>query len=149
MKPSNSLDLLVDLGQNHLEQAGQQLHSISSQQRAAAEQLEMLQGYRQDYAQRLLEAGRTGLTMSNYHNFVRFIATLDEAIQQQNKILQKLDDKVSASRDNWNEKRVRVNAYETLVERRQYRALKEQARQEQIQTDEISARLYAKAQGTY
>lgn len=149
MKPRNSLDLLVDLGQNHLEQAGQQLHSISSQQRAAAEQLEMLQGYRQDYAQRLLEAGRTGLTMSNYHNFVRFIATLDEAIQQQNKILQKLDDKVSASRDNWNEKRVRVNAYETLVERRQYRALKEQARQEQIQTDEISARLYAKAQGTY
>lgn len=149
MRTRDSLDLLVDLGQDHLQQAGQQLHSLNNQKQAAAEQLEMLHSYRQDYAQRLLEAGRTGLTMSNYHNFVRFIATLDEAIQQQNKILQKLDDKVSASRENWNEKRIRVNAYETLIERRQQRALKEQSRQEQIQTDEISARLYAKAQGTY
>ncbi len=149
MTSMSSLNLLVDLGNNHLEQAGQQLQSLSQQKQKAAEQLEMLQGYRQDYAQRLLEAGRSGLTMSNYHNFVRFIATLDEAIQQQNKILQKLDAKVSTSRNEWNDKRVRVHAYETLVERQENRLRVAQQRREQNQSDEISARLHAKAQGTY
>lgn len=149
MKSTSSLRLLVDLGQSHLDDAGQQLHKLTSQKQAASEQLDMLQSYRQDYAQRLLDAGQAGLTMSNYHNFVRFMATLDEAIQQQNNILLKLDEKLADSREHWNQKRLRLKAYETLIERRHQTQQTQQQRKDQVQSDEISARMFLKAQSAY
>lgn len=149
MKANASLLTLVDLTQGQVDESGRQLQELTGQRNAANQQLEQLQTYRQDYAQRLLDAGQTGLTMANYHNFRRFIATLDEAITQQNKIILSLEDKIEQGRQEWQACQRRLNAYETLIDRRQQVQQRQQHRIEQRASDEIAARLFLRSQTAY
>ena len=55
MKANASLHTLVDLSQNNVDDAARHLQELRTQREAAQSQLEMLQTYRQDYAQRLLD----------------------------------------------------------------------------------------------
>ncbi|MGE8546994.1 MAG: flagellar export protein FliJ [Alcaligenes sp.] len=149
MKANASLHTLVDLTQGQVDEAGRQLQELTGQRDAANSQLDMLQSYRQDYAQRLLDAGRTGLSMANYHNFRRFIATLDDAISQQNKVILTLEDKIEQGRQEWHARQRRLNAYETLIDRRQQEQQRKQLRMEQRASDEIAARLFLRSQSAY
>ncbi len=149
MNANASLHTLVDLTQGQVDESGRQLQELTGQRNTADQQLEMLQTYRQDYAQRLLEAGQTGLSMANYHNFRRFIATLDEAITQQNKIILSLEDKIEQGRQEWQASQRRLNAYETLIDRRQQVQQRQQNRIEQHASDEIAARLFLRSQTAY
>src|SRR5690606_4174774 len=81
------LATLIELSQNKVDEAGRLLAELSTQRRQAQSQLDTLDGYRIDYTQRLQQSTQGGVSASNYHNFRRFIATLDEAISQQNKII--------------------------------------------------------------
>lgn len=64
MKANASLHTLVDLSQNNVDDAARHLQELRTERDAAQSQLEMLQTYRQDYAQRLLDVGQTGVTMA-------------------------------------------------------------------------------------
>ncbi|HRL20484.1 flagellar export protein FliJ [Alcaligenes sp. SDU_A2] len=149
MKSHSSLNTLVELTQNQVDEAGRQLQELNSQRENAATQLDTLQNYRQDYAQRLLDAGQTGLSMANYHNFRRFIATLDDAISQQNKIILSLEGKIQEGRQHWHAQQQRLNAYETLIDRRLLEQQRHQQRMDQRASDEIAARLFARSQTAY
>ena len=140
MAKTSTLDMLIDLAKNDTDEAARKLAQMANARRDAEQQLEALHSYRLDYAQRLQQASQTGLTASNYHNFRQFIATLDEAISQQNKILEQLDARLSKGREAWQAEKRRLSSFETL----QTRQLRQQAvfesRREQRFYDEISAR---------
>lgn len=140
-----SFDILVELTQNDVDEASAELGKLIGERRNAAQQLDVLREYRQDYANRLNQAGQTGITASNYHNFTRFLATLDEAIVQQTRVMTHMDHNISVSKENWRSKQQRLHSYETLQTRRQQQRAAIESRREQRLTDELSAALHRRA----
>lgn len=142
MSKNPSLNLLIDVTHEAVDEAAKALQRAANDRSKAQEQLEMLHAYRLDYAQRLQESAEGGVTASNYLNFHRFLHTLDDAISQQNNIVAQTETRLAAGRQQWQAERQRLGAYETLQSRqRQQQALFE-AKREQRVSDEIAANLY-------
>lgn len=134
-----TLDVLIDLTKDQTDKAATKLSKAVAEKNNADKQLDMLRDYRQDYADRLNGAGKNGITASNYHNFTRFLDTLDEAILQQTRIITHLDYNIQVCTDDWRKKQRKLHSYETLQTRQKQQQLAIENRQEQIATDEMSA----------
>lgn len=142
MSPETPLDVLINLTQDKLDEAGRALAELGTQRREAQGQLDTLDGYRSDYTRRLQDTTESGVTASNYHNFRHFIATLDEAISQQNRILAQIDTRIAAGRQHWHDEKRRLNSYETLKARQLSQLKAREQRREQRASDEAAAGLY-------
>jgi flagellar FliJ protein len=142
MAKHSSLPTLIDLAKDNADKAGEQLQRLMTERRNAENQLATLQVYRQDYAERLLQATQTGLSASNYHNFRQFIATLDEAIGQQNRVVAQIDNRLENGRQHWYAEKRRLSSYEALQARETRQQLSRENRIEQLASDEISATMY-------
>ncbi|CAM5790205.1 flagellar export protein FliJ [Castellaniella caeni] len=149
MPKETSLDILINLAQDRLDEAGHVLADLSTQRRNAQQQLGTLDGYRSDYARRLQSTTEGGLTASNYHNFRHFIATLDEAISQQNRIIAQIDTQIETGRRQWHAEKRQLNSYETLKTRQLRQFQYREQRREQRASDEISAGLYRRQQPSH
>lgn len=140
--PNASMKTLIGLAENEVEQHTKLLQRLSTERNQASTQLDTLHQYRLDYSDRLLHASQSGVTMSNYHNFYRFIGTLDQAITQQNSLLGHIDAKITQQQQQWLAAKQRLNAYQTLQERRDQQRALDQARIEQRENDELSAAMH-------
>jgi len=139
---SSSLPILIDLAKDNADKAGRMLQQLTAERNNAESQLSALQTYRQDYAERLQKATEAGLSASNYHNFRQFIATLDEAISQQNRIVAQIDSRLEDGRRSWYAEKRRLNSYEALQTRQVQQRLAQENRAEQLAADENSAAMY-------
>jgi len=139
------LAVLIELSQTRVDEAGRLLAELGTQRRQAQDQLDTLDGYRSDYTLRLQLSTQGGLSASNYHNFRRFIATLDEAISQQNKIIAQIDTHLDAGRQRWTAEKRRLGSYEALQARQDRQARYREQRLEQRVSDELSAGLHRRA----
>ena len=142
MSPETSLDVLINMTQDKLDEAGRNLSELSTRRREAQGQLNTLDDYRAEYTKRLQNTTEQGLSASNYHNFRQFIATLDEAISQQNTIIAQTDVRLEAGRKQWHDEKRRLNSYETFKARQIRQLQYREHRREQRASDEISAGLY-------
>jgi len=129
---------LIELAQNATDAAARSLQSLTRSVRDAQTQRDMLQSYRQDYAQRIQHAANHGLSAANYHNFRRFIHTLDDAIVQQNANISRLQTQSEQGRLQWMTHKRKLNAYQTLQQRQQTRLRHVNNRLEQRQHDEFN-----------
>lgn len=145
MRSQSSLHTLIDLAQQNADEAARGLRELNGGRKQALEQLTMLLSYRQDYADRLQQAVTNGVSASNYRNFRQFIATLDEAISQQNKVVAQFDLKVERGRSEWLAEKRRLGSFETLQARKDKQQLARDTRNEQRSNDEISANLIRRA----
>lgn len=145
MAKHSSLPMLIDLARDGANEAGKQLQTLATERAGADQQLSMLLVYRQDYAERLQKAAETGLSASNYHNFRQFIATLDEAISQQNRVVAQMDARIEQGKQRWYAEKRRVSSFEALQSRERQQQLVRDNRAEQLASDEISANLYRRA----
>ncbi|MFW7342490.1 flagellar export protein FliJ [Pollutimonas sp. H1-120] len=145
MAKHSSLPVLIDLAKEGADQAGKQLQLLMAERNNAETQLSTLLVYRQDYAERLQKATETGLSSSNYHNFRQFIATLDEAISQQNRVVAHIDGKLESGRQRWHAEKRRLSSFEALQARENRLQLVRENRTEQLASDEISANMYRRA----
>lgn len=145
MVTDTPLDVLIGLTHDKLDVAGRNLAELGNERRLAQGQLSTLDDYRSDYTRRLQSTTESGVTASNYHNFRQFIATLDDAISQQNRIIAQIDMRLEAGRKLWHDEKRRLNSYETLKER-QLRLLQvREQRREQRASDEAAANLYRRS----
>jgi len=149
MNHETPLDVLINLAQDKLDEAGRVLAELSAQRREAQGQLNTLDGYRGDYTRRLQDTTEGGVTASNYHNFRHFIATLDEAISQQNRIIAQIDTRIEAGRQQWHDEKRRLNSYETLKARQLRQLQVREQRREQRASDEAAADLYRRLRQTH
>lgn len=140
--PNASMKTLIHLAENEVDQHSDSLQRLNNERTQASTQLSTLQQYRLDYSDRLLQASQSGVTMSNYHNFYRFIGTLDQAITQQNSLLELLEVKITQQQQQWLAAKQRLNAYQTLQERRDQQHAERLTRLEQRENDELSAAMY-------
>ena len=143
------MNLLIDVANEAVDAAARSMQQAAKERDNAKEQLELLHSYRLDYAQRLLQSGEGGLTATNYLNFQRFLATLDDAISQQNSIVAHSESRLETGRKQWYEEKRRLGAFETLQSRQIQQLAAKEARREQRASDEIAATLYRRNQGKH
>ncbi|ARP86930.1 flagellar export protein FliJ [Bordetella genomosp. 9] len=135
------LDTLIGLAKDQTDEAARRLGGLHTARANAERQLSMLHDYRADYLQRMQQAMMSGMSAADCHNYQRFIATLDDAIEQQRAVLQQADTHLEEGKLRWREERRKLNSFDALAQRQQRIEAREDARREQRLNDEYAARL--------
>jgi flagellar FliJ protein len=113
----------------------------AQQRLAAAEQkLAELQNYHAEYQRAFLMRGQKGQGVTALRDFQAFLARLDEAVRQQEKLVAMARDQAAQQRRNWQGAARQVKAVESVVERWQDAERHADERREQKDTDERAQR---------
>lgn len=134
------LDTLLSLAKEGVDECVKRLGALNIARANASRQFDMLQDYRQDYLTRLQDAMSTGMAASDCQNYQRFIATLDDAIAQQSKVLEQADTQLATGRLAWQAAQRKYNAYDALLVRDKRARDQVESRREQRANDEFSSR---------
>jgi len=143
MAQTFSLQPLLELMQTRTDEATRQLGKLIAAEQNAKSRLQMLEQYREEYAQRLREATTQGITRSVLHNYQDFLARIDQAIAQQDNAVRQSEQSTAVGQDHWKQQNKRLKAIDTLSLRHDARERWRDGKQEQKIQDEFSARKYA------
>lgn len=140
MAQLSAIETLIDLAQKDSDAAAKRLGAANKLVEEAEQKLEMLVGYRDEYARKLDAAQVAGITPFAYHNFVAFIGKLDNALNGQREVLKHARFKADTERKTLQESERKRLSYRTLNERAASEALKIQNKRDQKQMDDHAAR---------
>jgi flagellar FliJ protein len=126
-----------------LEEATRRLGELISGEQQAAQRLELLAQYRDEYHAKFLAAARDGISRDQWRNYQSFLDRLDAAISQAREMVAQSHQLTTAGQQEWLAKRGRVKAFDALALRHQARVTYAESRQEQKSLDEHASRLHA------
>ena len=142
-KPS-PIQSLLELANSRVDEATRRLGELLNSQRSADDKLQLLQQYRSEYRERYLEAAKNGIDPAAIRNYSNFIGRLDDAIAQQQKMLDHQKSMTQLGQEKWASERNRMKAFDTLSQREQKTIQRKESRQEQLSSDEHSAKQHHK-----
>ncbi len=128
--------------QTRSDEATRQLGKLIAAEQNAKSRLQMLEQYREEYAQRLRDATEQGITRSILKNYQDFLARIDQAITQQDMAVRHSESSTAAGQDHWKEQNKRLKAIDTLSVRHDVRERLHSGKQEQKILDEFSTRKF-------
>ena len=137
------LQTLLNLSQLHLDQATRELGELIAGEHQASTRYALLVRYRDEYHSRFLVAAESGLGLSEWSNYTRFIARIDDAIVTAAQSVAQTQQRTLAGQQDWMGKQGRVKAFSTLADRHQAVVVEEEQRAEQKASDEFGARSFA------
>lgn len=140
MANPSALDTLIELAQRDSDDAAKRLGAALKGVEEAQQKLQMLLGYRADYANRLDQAQMAGITPFAYANFVAFVGKLDNAINGQQEVLKHATYKSELEKTAWQDSERKRLSYRTLNERAAAEALKIENKRDQKMMDDHAAR---------
>lgn len=140
MANTSALQTLVDLAQRESDNRAKRLGVALKAVEEAEQKLQMLLGYRQDYADRLDQAQMNGITPFAYANFVAFLGKLDNAINGQREVIKHAEYKADTERKALQESERKRLSYRTLNDRAAAQALAIETRRDQKMMDDFAAR---------
>lgn len=140
------LQPLLDLSNLRLDEATRQLGKLISGEQESQQRVDLLMQYRDEYQRRFLAEAGKGLGPDAWRNYQHFLGRLDQAIDQARAMLNSSKLQTAAGQQNWIDKRGKVKAFDTLAQRHQHRQAIGEARQEQKQSDEHTARRFGLAE---
>lgn len=140
MAKQSALETLIELAQRETDDAAKRLGAALAAVEEAQQKLNMLLGYRDDYAMRLDAAQIAGITPMAYRNFVAFMDKLDNAINGQKDVIKHAEFKAGTEKAAWQASERKRLSYRTLNERAAINALKLENKMDQKQMDEHAAR---------
>jgi len=138
-----SLQPLVDLAHQQNDAATKKLGQLNQQQQTAQQKLDALQQYRRDYQTKFQEAARQGMERTDLRNFQDFIDRLDQAIRQQQQVIEKTKSNVQTGRHELMDSTRKMRSFDTLANRHAEAELKVEAKKEQRLQDEQTGRFAA------
>jgi flagellar FliJ protein len=136
----SALDTLIDLAKRESDACAKRLGAALKAVEEGEQKLQMLLGYRQDYADRLDQNQVAGITPLAYQNFVAFLGKLEQAINGQRDMLKHAQYKAENERKAWQESERKRLSYRTLTERAALEALKIENKRDQKMMDDHAAR---------
>ncbi|WP_111414105.1 flagellar export protein FliJ [Billgrantia lactosivorans] len=139
MSAPSQLAMLSEMARDARDQAGQLLAGERQSERQVASQLESLNRYRLEYAERLQQAMREGIDPASMHNYQQFLASLDTALQRARQALDAQQQRVQQRQQQWQHEQKRLSAFDTLVSRRDVERQRQEERREQRTSDEMAA----------
>jgi flagellar FliJ protein len=140
MAKQSALTTLIELAERDAEDAAQRLGAANKAVEEAEQKLQMLLGYRDEYARKLDAAQVAGITPQAYHNFIAFIAKLDNAVNGQREVLKHAQYKSGQEKAAWQAVERKRLSYRTLNERAEAQALARENKRDQKLMDEHAAR---------
>ncbi|ELE9041013.1 TPA: flagellar export protein FliJ [Enterobacter cloacae] len=133
--------LLRDKAQETLTQTTRALGGAQQQLQQAMTQHEQLQHYEQEYQQSLRQGMMSdGMSVADLVNHQSFILSLKQVVKQQAGHVNACEKAVDEVKKNWVQNKQRLNAFETLIERRATAQALVQSRHEQKLMDEFAQR---------
>ena len=140
MATPSALNTLIDLAHKETDEAARLLGIALRAGDEAAQKLDLLTQYRNDYAERCQNSLTAGISTTHFNNFQMFMQKLDHAISGQQKVVSDTQQRIAQARAAWQACEQKKMSFVTLAER----ANKEQSRRElwrdQKQNDEHAAR---------
>lgn len=120
--------------------ATRQLGLLNRNQLSAQSKLELLKQYRRDYQEKMQLAEKNGMDLQDLRNFRDFIYRLDEAITQQNAVVEQTQNSVQQGLSALSEAKRRMKSFDTLAQRHFEAEMKKEAKIEQGIQDEHNGR---------
>lgn len=102
------------------------------------QQLSALQRYREEYRSRMLETGAGGISASRFNQFRGFLAQLDEAIKQQERVVAQAANECERRRQFWLAARAKTQIMDKVVARYEQEEARLEERAEQKAVDEMA-----------
>lgn len=143
MPQTFSLQPLLDLMQTRTDEATRTLGKLIAAEQSQRSRLQMLEQYREEYAQRLREAVAQGITRLVMLNYQDFLARIDEAIEQQRLAVEDSERNTKAGQVHWQNQNKQLKAIDTLSQRHDARERYRENKIEQKLQDEFSTRKYS------
>ena len=140
-----SLQPLLDIMQERSDEATRRLGQLIAAEQNQKSRLGMLEGYRAEYAKKLKIAIETGITPLVLQNYRDFLARIDEAIEQQVRMVNQSETDTRRGQDEWRQQNRQLKALDTLSQRHDQRELMRENKQDQKIQDEFSTRKYSRA----
>ena len=140
MAHTSALETLIDLAQRESDNRAKRLGAALKAVEDGEQKLQMLLGYRDDYANKLDAAQQNGITPFAYRNFVAFLDKLEHAIDGQKEVIRHAEFKAGMERTAWQESERKRLSYRTLTERAAAQALALDTKRDQKMMDDFAAR---------
>jgi flagellar FliJ protein len=140
MASQSQLDTLIELARTASDETAKRLGAALRVTQDNEEKLQMLHGYRGDYAERFDLAMANGMTPMAYRNFQAFLDKLDNAVAGQQQVLLQARQRSERERSNWQDSERKRMSYTTLSNRAQQQAQQLEAKRDQKLMDEHAAR---------
>jgi flagellar FliJ protein len=140
MNQNTALDTLRELAEKDVENAAVRLGEMRRGFQQAEEQLNMLIGYQFEYRNSLNDSMSQGIASTRWQNYQQFIQTLEKAIDQHRQQLTQWTSKVEQALNFWQEKQKRLQAWQTLRDRRAAERLLAENKLDQKLMDEYAQR---------
>lgn len=138
-----TLQPLLDLMQTRADEATRKLGQLISAEQSQRGRLEMLENYREEYAQRLRDTIAQGITPMALRNYQDFLARIDDAIAQQRIVVESSARNTQAGQAHWKDQNRQLKAIDTLSNRHDARERQRENKSDQKIQDEYSTRKYA------
>ena len=139
MTKPNALSVAVEMATRQRDEARRVLQHAQGAQRAAQDQLQVLQGYAQETENRWgMRAQATVAPEVMFHHY-HFMGKLDHAAGLQSGVVDDQAQRVALAQQQLRDAEVRLASLRKLLEKRQMEALQAQARRDQKMTDERAA----------
>ena len=137
------LQPLLHLAKQKNDFAIKNLGKLNQQQNAAQTKLSTLQQFRKDYQEKFQEATKNGMASTDLRNFQDFIYRLDQAIRQQEGVIELATHSVNTGQAELNESQRKMQSFDTLALRHHQAEQIREAKLEQKIQDEHSSRFAA------
>lgn len=138
-----SLQPLLEIMQSRTDEATRKLGQLIAAEQSQKSRLQMLEQYREEYAQRMRDATAQGITRLVLHNYQDFLARIDEAIKQQRLAVVNSENSTRAGQEQWKTQNKQLKAIDTLSQRHDARERYREGKQDQKLQDEFSSRKYS------
>lgn len=133
----SQLDMLTGLARDARDKAGKLLAEERQTQQQTEAQLQSLNRYRAEYAERLQQAMRDGIDPATMYNYQQFLASLDAALNRARQALVAQQKRVQQSQQHWQQEQRKLSSYDTLTSRRLSEEHRRQERHEQKSSDDF------------
>ncbi len=143
MTQAFSLQPLLEIMQTRTDEATRKLGHLIAAEQNQRSRLQMLEQYREEYAQRLREVTAEGVTRIILRNYQDFLVRIDEAITQQRTAVEASERSTQAGKEHWQAQNKQLKAIDTLSLRHDARERYRQNRLDQKLQDEYSSRKYS------
>jgi len=130
----------LELAQERERTAALKLADVRYRYEQKQQKLRELENYRDEYMQGLLHKSRDGMNVVQMKDYNLFLDRLNQAIHQQQRLLEGMKLELEKFAQQWQQEQVRVNALDKVVERKVQAEQRETDRQEQLECNEHARR---------
>lgn len=140
MAPSDRFKPIHQIASQKERKAAVQLGESIRERDQAQQRLAELEQYHGEYLERFANAARNGLHSRQVVEYQVFIAKLEDAIAEQRRIVQRVEQDCVQTRQQWQGRYTKAKAMENAIDRMRVAERKDADRREQADSDDLSQR---------